>query len=125
MRCRSEKLTIITQFMRSKLVHSRLDFPEELSTVLRISRGPEFLEQADSVQSPRPRLFESVLPKPKHSLAPCSTTQIVRIIDRVRLGAFDVNVCVIESALAGKYVRKEEKDPKLLIVRVERRGDPK
>jgi len=61
---------------------------------------------------------------PKLSLQPGRTSQKVCIVGRVRLGLFNMGVCVVEPALVGKQDRQEEMSPEQLLVEVERGRNP-
>ena len=75
---------------------------EELSTVLHVPRSPKLVVNIDCAQSLRLRFFKSVLPVPNHDLLLHRVTQMVWAIDRVRLGAFDVRLCIVEPAFTAK-----------------------
>lgn len=79
---------------------------EELPNALRIIRGPELLKYLDSAQGFGFCLFESVLSTPRLSLHPHHMSQnvCVMVVDRVRLGIFEVSVRVAKPAFIGKQV---------------------
>ena len=79
---------------------------EEFSTTLQIFRSPKLLENFGGAQSLRRRLFEPMLLVPNPGLLLCCTAQIVGAIDRVRFGAFDVNVRIVEPAFVTKQPRQ-------------------
>jgi len=97
--------------------------PEELSDIFRISCRPKLLVHIKSAQRLGFGLFKPMLLIPKPSLQLRRASQKVCAIARVRFGAFDVSVCVIESAFLGKHLRQGIMGPKRSTVQVERRRD--
>ena len=89
---------------------------EKCSGPLRVIRGPELLEHIESLQCLEFRPFRPVLFIPKPSLHPRGEGQTVWIVDRVRLGALNVSVRVVEAAFSGKQVGQGAMDPKQFAV---------
>ena len=56
----------------------------------------------------------------KRSLQIHRASQVVCVVDRVRLGLFNMSVCIIELAFPGKQARQGEMGPKQLIDQVKR-----
>jgi len=76
------------------------------------------------MQSLRLCLLELVLSIPKPGLQLHCTSQIVRVVGGVRLGAFDACVCFVKPAFLEKQVRQFVIIPGQLIMPVERGRDP-
>ena len=93
---------------------------EEHSTIFHILRNPELLVDVDRAQSFRSRLFKSMLLVPISSLLLHRITQEVYTIVRVRLGVFNVGLCIVEPAFIAKQPRQFVMDPKSLTLPVER-----
>jgi len=117
------KLTIEARLTRGHRVIrflGPLDPLEESSAPLQNLRSPELLIDIGSTRSLRPRLFEPVLLGPNPSPQLHRATQFVCVVDRVRLGLFDVSVRVLEPAFIEKQVRQVVMNPKRATVRPER-----
>lgn len=102
-----------------------MDYLEELSTALQVFCSPKIFENVRCAQKLGPRLLKTVLVIPDPSLELHRTTQTVCAIRRVRLGAFDVNICIIESASVEKKPRQGIINPKQAVVPIERGRDSK
>ena len=81
---------------------SSIDLLEGLSSDLCIMRGPELLEYIEGVQRLGPRFFKPALLIPNPSLLMHRETQKVRVVDRVRLGMFNVRLCLLELSFVEK-----------------------
>ena len=97
--------------------------PEELSAVLHVRRGPKLAVNFGRAQSLGPRVFKPVLPVQNMGLQARHTTQKVYVIDRVRLGVFEVRLRVVEPPFSAKQDRQFPMNPKQEIVPVESGGD--
>ena len=84
---------------------------------------PEFLECTESAQRLGARLFKPVLSIPNPSLLIHRPGQKVRVVDRVRFGALDVSLSILEFALLVKHVCQGEIYPKQLADHVKSRGN--
>ena len=96
---------------------------EELSTPLQMRRSPKPLINIGRAQNLRSRLFEPVLVVPNLSLQFHRPTQLVCVVNRVRLGAIDVSLCVVEPAFVEKQPSQGMVDPKQAILPAERGCD--
>ena len=59
-----------------------------------------------------PGFFEPALPIPEPGLQLHRATQMIGVIDRVRLGAFDLNMRIIDPVFILKLYRQGALDPK-------------
>ena len=88
-----------------------------------VSSAVSNLSYVGSTQSLRLCLFEHALLIPNISLQFHRTTQIVQIVDCMRLGTFDVSVCIVKPIFAERQLRQVEMVPEQVIVPVERGCD--
>ena len=78
--------------------------PEDLPNTLHVICSPELLERIESTQCLGFRLFKPMLSVVKLSLQPhCASQEVcIMVIDRVRLGVFNVGVRVVKPVFIGK-----------------------
>ena len=120
-RCLQE-LTIESQLTRGNRIIQFLSYvPEEPSTILQVLRSPKLLKNLGGAQSLGPRFFKPALLVPNPGLQLHRTAlQVVGAVDRVRLGLFNVSLCVVEPAFAEKQHRQGTMNPKQEIVLIEK-----
>jgi len=82
------------------------------SASLRVLRSSKPFKDFSRAQSLRLRLFKSVLLVQNPNLPLRRKAQEVWTVDRVRLGVFEMSVCVIEPALIAKQLRQVVMNPK-------------
>ena len=103
----------------------RLDDTAEQARCLNIlaslSYEDEQLDAAEEAVSCA--ISQPILPAPQFSLQMRHETEVIQVVVRAGVGAFDVIVCVVESAFVQEQSRQAIMNPKQLVVPAERGGD--
>jgi hypothetical protein len=94
------------------VVHFLFDYLEIIPTDLHSLRCPELFKDLESVQHIRFSVFKSSLPIPNRSFEVHCASQVVWIVESVRLGSFDVVVCDVELVFNTKQLGEGVMIPK-------------
>jgi hypothetical protein len=89
-------------FARGEPTFRFFNTPKQGSTVAYILRCPEFLKDLERTRGLGRRFFQHALPIPNPSLQIGCATQVVCIIDRVRLDLVEVDLRIAELVFMGK-----------------------